>query len=202
MRPIWEDSILKTAFLGLTLALFLTPAFAGDYHPLDASKLPEPKRTKLGLYLSAPEAYKMKAEGGDKVLLIDVRTKGEFEFVGHPAVADQNIPYMEIDDPAGWDNKKNIYAMSPNSDFVSAVATLAARAQRRQDRRDHSDVPLRRPLLARHQPAAASRLHPGLFGDGRVRGRHEPRRPPRRQRLEERGPARTYKMTDSQAYLR
>jgi rhodanese-related sulfurtransferase len=118
---------LKTTILGLTLALFLTPALAGDYRPLDTSKLPEPKQTKLGLYLSAPEAYKMKEEGGAKVLFIDVRTKGEFEFLGHPTVADQNIPYMEIDDPVGWDKKKNVYSMSPNSDFVSAVGALAAR---------------------------------------------------------------------------
>jgi len=194
--------ILKTAFLGLTLALFLTPAFAGDYHPLDASKLPEPKRTKLGLYLSAPEAYKMKAEGGDKVLLIDVRTKGEFEFVGHPAVADQNIPYMEIDDPAGWDNKKNIYAMSPNSDFVSAVATLAARA--------HVDKTSAIILMCRSgdrsspatnllQQAGYTRVYSvtdGFEGDMSPDGRRDVNG------WKNAGLPWTYKMTDSQAYLR
>ena len=109
------------------MALIFSPAFAGDYHPVDVTKLPEAKQSKLGLYLSAPEAYKMKTEGAAKVALIDIRTKGEFEFVGTPTLTDQNIPYVEIDDPASWDKKNNRYAMSPNSDFVSAVTALAAR---------------------------------------------------------------------------
>ena len=111
------------------MAAFLTPAFAGNYQPVDASKLPEVKQTKLGLYLSAPEAFKMKTDGGAKVLFIDIRTKGEFLFLGTPLVTDMNIPYMEIDDPASWDKKNNRYAMSPNSDFVGAVSSLVGRQQ-------------------------------------------------------------------------
>ena len=118
---------MKKLILGLSLALFMTPAFAGPYEPVDVSKLPEAKQSKLGLYLSAPEAFKMKSEGGAKDLFIDIRTKGEFLFLGTPAVTDQNIPYMEIDDPASWDKKNNRYMMSPNSDFVGAVAALSAR---------------------------------------------------------------------------
>jgi rhodanese-related sulfurtransferase len=121
---------MRTTILGLALALLLTPAFAGDYQPLDVTKLPLVKQTKLGLYLSAPEAFKMKSEGGDKVLFVDIRTKGEFQFLGTPAIIDQNIPYMEIDDLGGWDKKNNRYTMSPNSDFVGAVAALAARTNR------------------------------------------------------------------------
>jgi len=118
---------MRTAILGLALALLLTPALAGDYQPVDVAKLPLVKQSKLGLYLSAPEAYKMKSEGGAKVLFIDIRTKGEFQFVGTPTLVDQNIPYMEIDDLAGWDKKNNRYTMSPNSDFVGAVSALATR---------------------------------------------------------------------------
>ncbi len=121
---------MRTAILGLALALLLSPAFAGDYQPVDANKLPLVKQTKLGLYLSAPEAYKMKSEGGAKVLFIDIRTKGEFQFLGTPTVIDQNIPYMEIDDLAGWDKKNNRYTMSPNSDFVGAVSALATHMNR------------------------------------------------------------------------
>ena len=47
----------------------------------------------------------MKSEGGAKVLFVDIRTKGEFQFLGTPTVIDQNIPYMEIDDPTSWDKK-------------------------------------------------------------------------------------------------
>jgi hypothetical protein len=105
---------MRTTILGLALALLLSPAFAGDYQPVDVSKLPLVKQTKLGLYLSAPEAYKMKSEGGAKVLFVDVRTKGEFQFLGTPTVIDQNIPYMEIDDPASWDKKNDRYTLSPD----------------------------------------------------------------------------------------
>lgn len=118
---------MKTTFLGVVLATCLTSAIAGNYQPVDVSKLPEAKQSTLGLYLSAPEAYKMKSEGGAKVMFVDIRTKGEFLFLGSPTVTDQNIPYMEIDDPASWDKKNNRYAMSPNSDFVGAISALADR---------------------------------------------------------------------------
>ena len=118
---------MKKLILGLLMAWFMAPAFAGTYQQVDTSKLPEVKQTKLGLYLSAPEAFKMKSEGGAKALFIDIRTKGEFLFLGTPSVTDMNIPYMDIDDPVSWDKKNNRYAMSPNSDFVSAVNALLDR---------------------------------------------------------------------------
>jgi rhodanese-related sulfurtransferase len=113
--------------MSVLCALFLTPAFGGNYQPVDLTNLPEAKQSSLGLYLSAPEAYKMKSEGSDKVMLVDIRTSGEFLFLGTTTVTDQNIPYMEVDDPLAWDKKNNRYAMSPNSDFVSAITALANR---------------------------------------------------------------------------
>jgi rhodanese-related sulfurtransferase len=124
---LWEWFIVKKLILGLVMALSLTPALAGSYQPLDVGKLPESKLTKLGLYLSAPDAFKMKKDGGAKVVFIDVRTKGEFLFLGTPSVTDMNIPYMEIDEPASWDQKNGRYTMAPNSDFVTAVDALMAR---------------------------------------------------------------------------
>jgi len=118
---------VKKLVLGLVMVLLLSPAFAGEYQPVDVTKLPEIKVSKNGLYLSAPEAFKMKTDGGAKVAFIDIRTKGEFMFLGTPLVTDMNIPYVEIDDPPGWDKKKNRYVLSPNSDFVSAVNVLMKR---------------------------------------------------------------------------
>lgn len=120
---------MKSLVMAFTMALSLlwTSSFAGNYQPVDVSKLPERKQTTLGLYLSAPEAFKMKTAGGNKVMFVDVRTKGEFQFLGTASVTDQNIPYVEMDDPAVWDKKNNRYTLSPNSDFVSAVNELATR---------------------------------------------------------------------------
>ncbi|MCW2318435.1 rhodanese-related sulfurtransferase [Rhodoblastus acidophilus] len=112
---------------GLILALLATPALAGPYQPVDVSRLPQSKQTGLGLYLSAPEAFKMKSEGGAKVLFIDVRTRGEFQFVGASALVDRNIPLIELDSPPRWDARSGRYAMSLNPDFVADVSALAAR---------------------------------------------------------------------------
>jgi rhodanese-related sulfurtransferase len=113
--------------LGMALAMLWTSSFAGNYQPVDVSKLPERKQTTFGLYVSALEAYKMKTEGGNQVMFVDVRTRGEFLFVGAAPIIDQNIPYMEMEDPASWDKKNSRYTLSPNSDFVSAVGELATR---------------------------------------------------------------------------
>ena len=118
---------MKSWIAALALALWIAPALAGDYTPVDKTHLPEAKQSKLGLYLTAPEAFKMKSEGGDKVALVDIRTRGEFLFLGTTTVTDMNIPYMEVDDPPSWDKKNNRYAMSPNSDFVAAVSDLMQR---------------------------------------------------------------------------
>lgn len=115
------------AVLSLSLTLAASAACAGTYQPVDLNKLPEAKQSKNGLYLSAPEAYKLKTEGGAHVLFLDIRTRGEFQFLGTPTVTDQNIPYMELDELSAWDKKNNRYAMSPNSDFVSAVAAQETR---------------------------------------------------------------------------
>ncbi len=124
---------MRAWIVGLVMALWLAPAFAGPYQAVDKNALPQEKRSKLGLYVRAPEAFKMKSEAGAKALFIDIRTKGEFQYLGTTTVTDMNIPYMEIDDPAAWDKKNNRYALSPNSDFVAAVSGLLARQNLTKD---------------------------------------------------------------------
>ena len=55
------------------------------------NELPERKRTTLGLYVTAAQAYEMWKSAPDKVKVIDVRTPKEYAFVGHPEMA-WNIP--------------------------------------------------------------------------------------------------------------
>lgn len=110
-------------WLALAAALVVAqPVLAGPYQPVDKAAVPEAKRTASGLHLTAPEAHAMKTAGGDKVLFLDVRTRGEFMFLGSPIVTDANIPYAEMDDPPAWDAANKRYKLSPNSDFAAAVA--------------------------------------------------------------------------------
>jgi rhodanese-related sulfurtransferase len=107
-------SVYVVCLLGL-FSLSSSMAFA-----FDASKVPEKKRTSLGLYLSPKEAYELTKK--EKALFIDVRTREEVNFLGMPTIADANIPYMEMDPMYSWNDKKNTFKLLPNSEFVSLVA--------------------------------------------------------------------------------
>jgi rhodanese-related sulfurtransferase len=106
---------IYTAILIGILSLSSSLSFA-----FDASKVPAKKKTTLGLYLSAKEAYDMAKKG--KVLFLDVRSREEVNFLGMPTVADANIPYMEMDAMHSWNETKNSFKLEPNSAFVSLVA--------------------------------------------------------------------------------
>lgn len=105
-------------------AMTMGPVLAGE---VDPSKVPEKKQNTLKLYLTAKEAYDMKKEGGDKVLLIDVRTPEELQYVGNMGdMMDANIPY-QFNDISAFDKKKKVYASSLNSNFVVAVEELVSK---------------------------------------------------------------------------
>ena len=53
--------------------------------------------TPYDLYLSPQEAYDLKAADPENVLMIDVRTRAEVQFVGFSDMADANIPIFLID---------------------------------------------------------------------------------------------------------
>jgi rhodanese-related sulfurtransferase len=80
------------------------------------------KRTALGLYMSAREAYQFVSDQMPEALFVDVRTRGEFVYVGHPAGLDAHIPYVELENVAEWDAKNNRYNIAPNSHFLLALA--------------------------------------------------------------------------------
>jgi rhodanese-related sulfurtransferase len=108
MKNMW------TMVLAATCAVTANVALA-----FDSAKVPEVKRTQIGLYLSSAEAYDMASK--EKVLFLDVRTRAEVNFLGMPTVADANVPYMEIDNMYSWDEKKGVFRLEPNSGFVSEV---------------------------------------------------------------------------------
>ena len=89
-----------------------SPVFAAP-EPIDTDK-----RSTLGLYLNAKEAYQMKQESAKEVLFIDVRTRAELTFLGMADSVDANIPYMIVGDWDEWDEKKHNFKLYPNSNFL------------------------------------------------------------------------------------
>lgn len=97
-------------------------AVAGPETAVSEVNVPKGKRTELGLYLTAREAYEVWESDPEAVTIIDVRTREEYLFVGHPAMA-WKIPLAE--QSYEWDAAKGHYPMKFLPDFVSRVRTIA-----------------------------------------------------------------------------
>ena len=84
------------------------------------------QHTPFDLYLGAQEAYDMKMENPDEVLLIDVRNQAEIHYTGMADIVDANIPYRF--DSTEWKMKKDspygIFKKPKNPDFAAAVENL------------------------------------------------------------------------------
>jgi rhodanese-related sulfurtransferase len=83
--------------------------------------VPQPKRTQRGLYLTATDAYEMVREVPAKVLFIDVRTRGELQFIGMPTVVDAQVPFLLEATPLQWDDASSSFKLVPNPGFVAGV---------------------------------------------------------------------------------
>jgi rhodanese-related sulfurtransferase len=108
-------------------AALLALAFASPALAIEAAKVPEEKRTKIGLYVDSKEAYAMKQGLGAKALFLDVRTRAEAQYVGLPAVADAIVPLVEVSS-GEWDEKKSRLLLVPQKDFVARVEERLAAA--------------------------------------------------------------------------
>lgn len=91
---------------------------------LGSTSLPNKKRTPQELYVTSTEAFKKLKELGDQALFIDVRTRGEVAFLGMPAGAHANVPYMTAGAFDEWDEKKKNFKLQPNSEFVLRIEEL------------------------------------------------------------------------------
>lgn len=80
------------------------------------------KRTTLGLYVTAREAYEQWRVTPDKVTILDVRTPEEFLFVGHADMA-WNVPLAA--QSFQWDADRKQFPMQPLPDFVARVRRIA-----------------------------------------------------------------------------
>jgi rhodanese-related sulfurtransferase len=107
--------------LTVALACITFQAFA-----LDAAQVPNSKRTKPGLYLDAKEAHEMKQQLGDKVLFVDIRTRGEIVYTGVAAGVDAYVPIVEHPPNAVWDEKAGRFQLEVNKDFEKEIARRAS----------------------------------------------------------------------------
>ncbi len=89
--------------------------------------LPKAKQTKLGKYVTAHDAAALLRTDRDKSLFLDVRTRGEVQFVGVPAGIDAHVPYADLNEFGDWDVKAGRYKIDLNSNFGMHVGAAAAR---------------------------------------------------------------------------
>jgi rhodanese-related sulfurtransferase len=106
--------VLVVAFVALSLISTGASAF-------DPAAVPAAKKTKIGQYLSAQEAAGFVDKNGAKVLFLDVRTPAEVSFLGMPAQADANVPYMMEPEFRTWDSAKSTFKLETSPDFLPEV---------------------------------------------------------------------------------
>jgi rhodanese-related sulfurtransferase len=87
-------------------------------NPQSSHQVPENKRTSLGHYVTAQEAYEMWKTSPKQVHILDVRTPEEYVFVGHAEMA-RNIPLLFVKHE--WNAETNQLAVESNPDFITEV---------------------------------------------------------------------------------
>ena len=115
---------LLKQLLAVGLLAVSSLSLAADWAPgsTDWDKLSEVKKSKLALYLTPQQAYDMKKANPKGVAFFDVRTRAEAMYVGWPTDADALIPYVEHPElMTEWDDKRFMYKLEPNQDFVPEV---------------------------------------------------------------------------------
>ena len=104
--------IIIPALLTIPWMVFSFPVFT-----LAGSTPPKGKQTVLGMYVTAKEAYEKFSADPDSVHILDVRTPGEYIFVGHAPMA-VNIPLRFLSPGITVRNRP---VMPPNDHFVAEV---------------------------------------------------------------------------------
>ncbi len=109
--------IFKHLFTSVMLMAMLS-AFSVSANADDWSSLSAKKQTKLGLYMTAKQAYDHTMANMDKTLFVDIRTPSELNYLGLATVMDAHVPTVFMDSSA-WDDKKHRYRRANNENFVA-----------------------------------------------------------------------------------
>ena len=109
-------------FFTSVIAFAMLSSFSSLTMADDWSKLNKKKQTKLGLYVTAKQAYKLTMDNMDKTLFVDIRTPSELNYLGAATVMDAHVPTVFMD-TTGWNDKKHRYKRKKNTHFVADVDT-------------------------------------------------------------------------------
>jgi len=111
-----RNLILVTLFMLMAMSLFLGSALVMADAEEPRQKY---KRTVLGKYITAQEAYAQYTQSQDKIKIVDCRTPEEYVYVGHAPMA-YNIPCMLGE----WDTNTGELIHKDNPDFEKTVQAL------------------------------------------------------------------------------
>ena len=116
----------RTRMQGVALALMFLPLLASA---IGKEKVEYCFHTPFDLYLTPVEAYAMKLQQPDTILLVDLRTRTEVQHVGFTEMADANIPFMIQSGNNDWQPDKRTqesgrFKKAPNPDFTAAIQKL------------------------------------------------------------------------------
>ena len=80
--------------------LLAAPAVQRVAYAQDAGTLavPKEKQTKLGKYLTPRKTADLLQTEGSKLLFVDIRTRGELQFVGVATGIDGHVPLVEMNE--------------------------------------------------------------------------------------------------------
>lgn len=115
LRLIMLKTNFKLIVLLISINLFYSNAFA-----LNATDVPEKKRTKLALYFNSIEAESFMETNGKFALFLDVRDPHELQTTGMADAVDYNVPFNFININK-WDEDKNRFKFDLNPDFIKDV---------------------------------------------------------------------------------
>ena len=105
----------------LIISLILIPVTS---QAIDAKEIRTKLHTVFGLYLTPYEAYNMKQQQGDNVLLVDVRARSELKYVGASSLIDANIPSRFLNPDYTWSDKVATYRTMKNEHFTQDFEKL------------------------------------------------------------------------------
>jgi rhodanese-related sulfurtransferase len=110
------------------------------------------------LSVTPEETWEMVQEQGDNLLFIDVRDPVEIMFIGFTDAVDRNIPFQLVD-RTRWNDKKGVFAMDINENFVAQVD---AALKEKGLTRDSLIITMCRSGSARGKPSADYLLERGF----------------------------------------